>query len=85
MERGYPNFESGALVAPTSCIFLARWVALPVFSGENFEQSRLPRIDKLVAVITLPRSKRVKITEGVHDAAGPVGNGITRSAQGYVG
>lgn len=72
MERGSPNFESGALVA------------LPVLSGDIFEQSRA-RIDKVVAVITLPRSKRVKITEGVHDAAGPVGNGITRSAQGYVG
>lgn len=72
MERGSPNFESGALVA------------LLVFSGEIFEQSRA-RIDKVVAVITLPCSKRVKITEGVHDAAGPVGNGITRSTQGYVG
>lgn len=72
MERGSPYFESGALVA------------LPVFSGKLFEQSRA-RIDKKMAVITLSRSKIVKITEGVHDAAGPGGDGITRSAQGYVG
>lgn len=71
MERRSPNFESGALV-------------FPVFSCEFFYQSRA-RIDKVVAVITLPRSKRVTITEGGHNAAGPVGNGIMRSAQGYVG